>query len=291
MNTSAKRLQQAMVVLSVLAVLAVSAATASAQAPGDFTTIDYPDACATYAFGINPAGDIVGVYVDSSCEFEHGFLLRNGTFTSFDYPGADATENWGVSPRGDIVGQYYLPDGTVHGFLLRDGTFTPIDVPGQPNTMPSKISPQGTVVGCSHFPMYGFRMTADGTITLDPVDGIMHNGVNARGDIVGIGLSGLDSYLIHNGQMTWFQLEGSALTQAWDISPTGTIVGFHRLCLTSQCLAHGFIMGEGETVSFDVPGARLTRAYGINATGDIVGYYTNFDHSIHGFLLKRRGSK
>lgn len=44
-------------------------------AEGAFSTIDYPDAIATRAFGINPDGDIVGLYVDSSGK-THGFLRK-----------------------------------------------------------------------------------------------------------------------------------------------------------------------------------------------------------------------
>ncbi len=42
---------------------------------GEFTSIDFPDATWIAAFGINPGGDIVGVYVDTGGNV-HGFLLR-----------------------------------------------------------------------------------------------------------------------------------------------------------------------------------------------------------------------
>ena len=40
---------------------------------GVFTTIDFPGAIATAAYGINTAGDIVGQYTDSSGK-THAFL-------------------------------------------------------------------------------------------------------------------------------------------------------------------------------------------------------------------------
>ena len=40
---------------------------------GVFTTIDFPGATVTQARGINPGGDIVGWYIDSSGK-THGFL-------------------------------------------------------------------------------------------------------------------------------------------------------------------------------------------------------------------------
>ena len=41
---------------------------------GGFTSIDFPAALATRAFGINPEGDIVGDYLADDLTI-HGFLL------------------------------------------------------------------------------------------------------------------------------------------------------------------------------------------------------------------------
>jgi uncharacterized membrane protein len=272
--------------------------------PAHFTSINYPGAISTFAYGINPAGDIVGGYVDS-LNHEHGFVLSAGSFTSFDWPGSTWTEGWGINPQGDIVGQYgRFENGfnTVHGFLLRDGTFYPIDVPGQPNTMPVKISPEGTIVGCYHVgnsngstqlnTMYGFVLDAAGVTSLS-MNRTMNNGINPAGDVVGLYYSPTtgrveQSYLIRNDVLTWFQFPGSVATLAWDVSPTGTIVGFHRSSLTGPLQFHGLVVERGEMTSFDVPGATATRAYGINAAGDIVGYYGDATGN-HGFLLTKRG--
>ena len=52
-----------------------------------FTQIDVPGSVFTVANGINPRGDIVGAYVDSSGRL-HGFLLSKARFTTIDPPGA-----------------------------------------------------------------------------------------------------------------------------------------------------------------------------------------------------------
>ena len=220
-------------------------------APGQvqFATIDYPGADATYAFGISPTGDIVGAFEDGSGY--HGFALSNGSFTSIDYPGATWTEARGISPQGDIVGMYGLADNTIHGFLLRDGILSNIDVPGQPNTMPIKISPNGTIVGCYHVStaggatilntMYGFTRDATGTVTSYSLVRTMHNGVNPSGNIAGIYFDPAGpvySYAIRDGVMTTFAIAGSMTTRAWDISPTGAIVGWHR----NSAGFHGFLL-------------------------------------------------
>jgi uncharacterized membrane protein len=294
-------------VVAVLISLLMFTSVVLAQPPPRLATIDYPGASDTFAYGINPAGDIVGGYFDTFGQ-EHGFVLRNGRFTSFEWPGATWTEGWGINPQGDIVGLYgWFENGfnTIRGFLLRDGNLYPIDVPDQPNTMPIKISPEGTIVGCYHVgtpgggtlldTMYGFVLDAAG-VTSHSMNRTMNNGVNASGDVVGFYVSPTtgraeQSYLIRDGLLTWFQFPGSVVTQAWDISPTGTIVGWHRTSLTgAPPLFHGFVMEKGEMTSFDVPGATQTRAFGVSATGDIVGYYVD-STGYHGFLFSHRGSE
>jgi uncharacterized membrane protein len=222
-------------------------------------------------------------------------------FTSFEWPGATWTEGYGINPQGDIVGLYgWFENGfnTTRGLLLRDGNLYPIDVPDQVSTMPIRISPEGTIVGCYHTllnTMYGFVLDAAG-ITSHSMDRTMNNGVNPAGDVVGFYVSPASgraeqSYLIRDGLLTWFQFPGSVVTQAWDISPTGTIIGWHRTSLTgAPPLFHGFVMERGEMTSFDVLGATQTRGFGVSATGDIVGYYVD-STGYHGFLFSHRGSE
>ncbi len=84
---------------------------------GTFTTIEFPGASLTQAWGINPQGDIVGQYVAGG--ITHGFLLdTQGNFFSIDIPGASSTAALAITPQGDIVGQY-TAGGITHGFLAR----------------------------------------------------------------------------------------------------------------------------------------------------------------------------
>ncbi len=52
---------------------------------GVFTTIDVPGSNYTSAMGINDAGQIVGVFFDSTGD--HGFLDTGGVFTTINVPG------------------------------------------------------------------------------------------------------------------------------------------------------------------------------------------------------------
>ena len=85
---------------------------------GEFTPLFVPGSTITRAFDINPAGEIVGVYVNPPGVF-HGFVLMGGSYISIDVPGATATRAWGINARGDIVGVYATTDGKTHGFLRR----------------------------------------------------------------------------------------------------------------------------------------------------------------------------
>src|SRR5260370_2433122 len=103
------------------AVLLLSAVLGRAQWCS-FTTIDVPcSACPaeierrTAIAGINPGGDIVGVYTDAVGK-SNGFLLSGGQFTTIDVPGSLVgstgtlpTVARGISPSGDIVGQFTAP--------------------------------------------------------------------------------------------------------------------------------------------------------------------------------------
>jgi hypothetical protein len=89
---------------------------------GVYTSIDYPDAASTggsaIATGINPRGDIVGQYMDSS-GVTHGFVLDARGYRTVDISGYAATVLTGINPRGDIVGRCRGADGKDVAFVLQ----------------------------------------------------------------------------------------------------------------------------------------------------------------------------
>jgi len=90
---------------------------------GVYSLLDLPSyAVLSDARDINPLGEIVGFYVDSSNR-HHGFLLNRAGFTPIDFPGADVvlTHALGIDPEGNIVGMYVTRDGHPHGFLASRG--------------------------------------------------------------------------------------------------------------------------------------------------------------------------
>src|SRR5260370_38885814 len=81
-------------------------ATVSGAGPSfQFTSIDFPGAVLTNAQGINPGGEIVGIYTDTAGK-QHGFLLTGGKFTSIYYSRAISTNARRIVPRRTILASF-----------------------------------------------------------------------------------------------------------------------------------------------------------------------------------------
>jgi predicted membrane protein len=132
---------------------------------------------------LNPAGTIVGYYVDAS-DVSHGFVrAADGTITTFDAPGAgtdefEGTIPAGINPAGVIAGEYIDMDFVYHGFVrAANGTITTFDAPGAEGsvgTIPNNINAAGAITGVyfdASFRQHGFVRTPDGTITTFDVPG------------------------------------------------------------------------------------------------------------------------
>jgi len=281
-------------ILSGLILSALFLGTAAAQDQPVFSTVDYPGAVFTTATGINPGGDIVGTYKDT-LGHQHGYLFSGGNFTSIDYPGAIATLANGISPGGDIVGSYNNAPGgpaNLHGYLLSQGTFTEVQFPGYLGTIAQRITPNGDIYGCNHNylmgpDMHGFVLSDAVYSQLDVVS-TMSNGATPDGSTI-VGLytdltTGLThGYFVQNGSFEPFDVPGSNFTTAWDINPSGTVVGVFR---DTSGKVHGYLLADGAFTIIDYPGAIATRAFGINAGGDVVGAYVDSGGKTHGFLRK-----
>ena|SRR6266404_5121455 len=93
--------------LSIAAILATAplAATSPANASAfSFTQLDVPGATLTAARGINDAGQIVGIFANSTGT--HGFLDTGGSFTALDAPGATSTMAQAINNSAQIVGVF-----------------------------------------------------------------------------------------------------------------------------------------------------------------------------------------
>jgi uncharacterized membrane protein len=277
-------------------------ASSTASYSGGIESIDVPGAVATRAFGINPQGEIVGSYTTAGVT--HGFLLRDGAITTIDYPDAASTEAWGINARGDIIGRYTVAerDGVL-GFLVREGHFSDISIPSATGpggkhltTLPTKIGASGEIVGCFHdanalIDMFGYVQRGTeilSTFALPSTIGpaaTMHNGITPGGGTI-VGLTNpapgrSRGYVITNNALTYLDAPGATATNAWDINPTGTVIGQHN----AGGRIHGFYWNSDGFVSLDVPNSTMTVARGINPRGQIVGVY-NDASGTHGFVTR-----
>ncbi|AMY09309.1 putative extracellular repeat, HAF family [Luteitalea pratensis] len=158
-------------------------------------TFDVPGAIGTNALRINPQGEIVGFYVDSSGA-GRGFLWRRGTFSDIALPGTVLDFANGINARGEIVGQYNdTPGIPQHGYFLNRQGFVAINVPGAVRSTAFDINERGDIVG----PYVGANGTtrlyllSSGVFTTIDVPGTLGTlgtgtagslaGINARGDV------------------------------------------------------------------------------------------------------------
>lgn len=178
------------------------------------------------AAGINPQGDIVGIYhlAGTTAGMNHGFLVSGGPggqFFSIDFPGAIATTAWKINATGKIVGRYTDANGKSHVFL-RDpgGEFTSIDFPDAADTAPAAI------------PFVG---------------------VNARNDIVSTYcgspcLPTAHGFLLSGDEFTSFDFPEAVVTVASGINFQRDIVGlygFSLTCCDTSSKVHGFLRSGG----------------------------------------------
>jgi len=172
-------------------------------------------------------------------------------FSSIDYPGASTTEAWGINARGDIIGRYTRAGitGVRSAWQQRHRVCT-THCHGANRLVchAQRVIPGGGIVAGLTFP----------------------TATTARG------------YVLSGDTLTFLDAPGSTFTQAWDVNPTGVIVGQYA----AGGRTHGFYYADGEFVAIDIPGSTMTVARGINPRGDIVGVY-NDPAGAHGFVLRR----
>ena len=86
---------------------------------GHFERFDVPQACETFIFDTNDAGDLAGAYVDCVSRQMRGYVLtRKDQLLVVSFPGAGttATQVHGLDEHGNIAGHFDDATGR-HGFL------------------------------------------------------------------------------------------------------------------------------------------------------------------------------
>ena len=215
--------------------------------PANFTVVNFPGAASTQVTGINAAGDVSGIYVDSAGA-NHGFTRIGGTFTTVDNPASTVfNQALGINNSDKTVGYYTLNPAGAPGdiaYSQQSGAFTDINA-----LLPANFNSQA--VGINNVPtpwIVGFYQPDAGLTT-------------------SLG------FLDEGGTITTIDPFGSTFTQALGVNDLGEIVGFYVDAITG--VQHGYIDNGGVFTSFDPPDSASTTINGLNDKGDIVGFYTN----------------
>jgi hypothetical protein len=243
-----------------------------------FTQIDYPNALATDALGINDQGIIVGTFLDN--DTAHGFVLREGKFKAIDPPGAIFTQARAINDRDEIVGFYFDASFNLHGFYYFKGQFATIDIPNSTETRTEGINDAGVISG-EYVDLdgieHGFLLQGGNVKSVDVPQSlstdiwmVANNGAFA-GDYS-------DASTVHGflspkpSVFIPLDFPGAGATAARGINEKIEVVGrwddnsvpLDVVC-SIQC--HGFLWAKGQMLSIDVPDALSTVVLGINNGG------------------------
>jgi len=264
--------------------LVVSFLSLPAWADLTWTTLDYPSASSTTAYGID-GNNIVGDYYDGS-GIHHGFLYDGSTWTTLDYPGASGTMAYGINGT-NIVGDYSDGSGFHHGFLYDGSTWTTLDYPGTDETSALGIS-GSNIVGNYKISnvTHGFLYDGSTWTTLD-YPGATGSGAQGIRDnnIVGTyNASGFHGFLYDGSTWTTLDYPGTTFRKACRGIDGSMIVGVYALLSPTGYVAHGFLYDGSTWTTLDYPSADQTMALGISGSSIVGRYYATGSSASHGFI-------
>lgn len=222
------------------------------------------------AFGVNSAGNVVGVGQNGSAFF----LPKSGSPQTLTTPGTTST-GFGINDNGNIVGQYTTGNATP-GFYLAsqagNGLIT-INAPSGPNTVNAQgVNNNGLIVG--------FYVGNDGQDHGFTANTAMANGATLTG--IAVADPTIPNVPGEPGATFVF-------SQILGVNDQGLAVGYYGDSTVSQ---HGFLYNTntGTYTFLDDPseafsnGVEVTQITGINDLGEISGFYTDAAGVFHGFV-------
>jgi probable HAF family extracellular repeat protein len=273
-------------ILAAAGLLAAFAATIAAAAPAvattapTRTTLPTLGGCCGVAQGMN-GYEIVGYSFTASNEM-HAVVWRTGrtvTVRDLGTIGGSFSAANAVNVHGDVAGYASLPGGTgfpnYHAVLWRHGKPVDLGTLGGDLSFASAVNSHGDVVGWSltadglqhAFRWHDGRMTDLGT--LPGAFNSIANGVNDRGDVVGVS----DGHAVLWRGGTVVDLGGGSNSSAQAINNHGDIVGYGGSGAQQPVRWH-----DGQVTVLDAAGGV---ANAVNERGDAAGWSSGADGHIH----------
>jgi probable HAF family extracellular repeat protein len=267
---------------------------------GTMTDLGTLGGSASYAYGLNDAGQVVGQAKPPSDDTYHAFLWEDGAMMDLGTLGGVLSGALHINCAGQAVGGSWVVPYRAHATLWDQGAITDLGTLGGNNSSASGINDAGQVVGQSDLPAGGGAhafLWQDGQMT--DLGGLGDGdssavAINNAGQVVGwAGLpsdQGFHATLWQDGvAMDLGAIPDFQFSQARSINEAGQVVGDCQYSST-YALHHAFLYTDGAMYDLNdlVPadsGFELLLAESINNSGQIVGTGVNPDHQTRAFLL------
>jgi hypothetical protein len=213
---------------------------------GVYTTIDYPGADGTVAFGMNNLGKIVGEYFTST--INSGFLydVQTQTFSAINFS-RGITSPTAINDAGTIVGVIERNNAQVIvGFQQTGGVYRRILPQGFADSHATAITSAGAILGCAYVtntsPCSNFLLTGEKYRSFQvPVPSAIAYGLNDLNTIVGTyvlsGSNEFQGFSYHNQTFTEISFPQSVGTFAVSVNNSGEIAGYFT---DKNFATHGF---------------------------------------------------
>lgn len=234
---------------------------------GKFTQIDFPGSASTWVDAMTKKGELAGTYFDTS-GIQHGYIYKDGKFKALNHPDAVPTQGvrfefgyglgtaaFQTSDVEQVVGEYADKNANSHSWLYSDGKFSSFDPPGA-NPAPGggssamavndSLEIVGKYIGFAPPYVHSYYLKKGRYKMIDHPSaggyyGTQANGINDRGDIVGVysdALNHMHGFVLRDGCYSTLDFPGAVGTELHYLNNKGEITGSY---FDELGIGHGFV--------------------------------------------------
>lgn len=258
-----------------------------------------PDTTRGYAYGVNDAGQVVGMYEVDSDTSSHAVLFANGTLTDLGAFGGAGAEADAINDSGVIVGTYVFPANASddHAFAYTASGMIDLGLPAgfsqggadAINASGVAVGWAGTTAGAGDFVACEFLNGQAIVLQAPQPSGTSWAfGINDTGEVVGVNLpvaGVIDACVWINGIPQDLGTFGYQTAQANGVNNSGQIAVWVGTGEESRALllTNGLATDLGD---LGVPNVGPGSHRCVNAAGEVVGQAAVPSGGTHGFLYR-----